>query len=123
MEKRVYIPLPDAIGRRALFTITLKGISIKEDVNYDKLTEMTEGYSGADMANVCREAAMMPLRKKIMSVGGLNFNPVALANMKQEVEAPLDMQDFIEAIQNIMKSVSQQSLDEYAAWMKEFGSV
>jgi hypothetical protein len=33
------------------------------------------------------------------------------------------MQDFVEAITNIQKSVSQQSLDEYAAWMKEFGSV
>ena len=84
---------------------------------------MTEGYSGADMANVCREAAMMPLRKKILSAGGLNFDPVALANMKQEVEAPLDMQDFIESAKNIQKSVSQQSLDDYAAWMREFGSV
>lgn len=101
MEKRVYIPLPDAIGRRALFTINLKGISIKDDIDYDKLVAMTEGYSGADMANVCREAAMMPLRKKILSAGGLNFDPVALANMKQEVEAPLDMQDFIESAKNI----------------------
>ena len=82
LEKRVYIPLPDSVGRRALFDINLKGIKISEGIDFDKLVAMTEGYSGADMANVCREAAMMPLRKKILSAGGLNFDPVALANMK-----------------------------------------
>jgi katanin p60 ATPase-containing subunit A1 len=123
LEKRVYIPLPDALGRRSLFDINLKGLSVEEDIDYNRLVEQTEGYSGADMANVCREAAMMPLRKRIMKAGGLNFNPAALAQMKEEVEQPLTMQDFKEAISNIQKSVSQQSLDEYAAWMKEFGSV
>jgi len=43
--------------------------------------------------------------------------------MKTDIEQPLSMNDFIEAVQNIQKSVSQQSLDEYAAWMREFGSV
>ncbi len=79
LEKRVYIPLPDAIGRRALFDINLKGLKIDEGINFEKLVEMTEGYSGADMANVCREAAMMPLRKRILKAGGINFNPAALA--------------------------------------------
>jgi len=75
LEKRVYIPLPDPVGRRALFDINLKGLSVAEGIDYGKLVTMTEGYSGADMANVCREAAMMPLRKKILSAGGLKFNP------------------------------------------------
>lgn len=101
----------------------MKGISIDEEIDFNKLVEMSAGYSGADMANVCREAAMMPLRKRILKAGGLNFNPAALALMKEEVDQPLTMQDFVEAITNIQKSVSQQSLDEYAAWMKEFGSV
>jgi katanin p60 ATPase-containing subunit A1 len=123
LEKRVYIPLPDSAGRRALFDINLKGVNVETSVDFGRLVDMTEGYSGADMANVCREAAMMPLRKKIMKAGGINFNPAALAEMKKEVDMPLSMQDFVEAIGNIQKSVSQQNLDEYAAWMKEFGSV
>ena len=61
------IPLPTAIGRKQLFEINLKGLDINEGIDYDRLIEITEGYSGADLANVCRDAAMMPLRKKIAS--------------------------------------------------------
>ena len=63
LEKRIYIPLPTAVGREQLFSINLKGVKIAEDVKYETLISMTEGYSGADLANVCRDAAMMPLRK------------------------------------------------------------
>ena len=67
LEKRIYIPLPPSDGRLQLFQINLKGIELGDDINYDKMVEMTDGYSGADIANVCRDAAMMPLRKKIAS--------------------------------------------------------
>ena len=65
LEKRVYIPLPDAEGRRQLLMINLKAIKIADDIEWEKLVDMTDGYSGADLANVCREAAMMPLRRKL----------------------------------------------------------
>lgn len=57
------IPLPTAVGREQLFKINLKGVKIAEDVDFNAMISMTEGYSGADLANVCRDAAMMPLRK------------------------------------------------------------
>lgn len=44
----------------------MKGIKIAEDANFDMLTKKTKGYSGADISNVCRDAAMMPMRKKIL---------------------------------------------------------
>lgn len=67
LEKRIYIPLPTAIGRKQLFEINLKGLDIEGDIDYERLISITDGYSGADLANVCRDAAMMPLRKKIAS--------------------------------------------------------
>merc|ERR1711965_1163776 len=54
LEKRVYIPLPSAIGRKELFKINMKGCEISDDVDTDVLAEMTDGYSGADIANVAR---------------------------------------------------------------------
>lgn len=67
LEKRIYIPLPTAVGRKQLFEINLKGIELADDLDFEKLIQITDGYSGADLANVCRDAAMMPLRKKIAS--------------------------------------------------------
>ena len=103
LEKRVYIPLPTSGGRKHLFTINLKGIALEDNCNFDELTKKTEGYSGADITNVCREAAMMPMRRKIMSA---SFNMENLKVHQDDIESPLTMDDFIEAIKNISKSVS-----------------
>lgn len=40
-------------------------MTLAEGVNFETLIQTTDGYSGADLANVCRDAAMMPLRKQI----------------------------------------------------------
>ena len=120
LEKRVYIPLPGPEGRMQLFRINLKTVALTEDIDWEKLVEVTAGYSGADLANVCREAALMPLRKKLLQSGGFNIG--ALEEMKDDINVPLSMQDLLEACKNIQKSVGQESLNEYAEWMKEFGA-
>lgn len=104
LEKRIYIPLPSEHGRKVLFDINLRGIKIDEDVNWEDLVNKTKGYSGADIANVCREAAMMPMRRKIL-MGGLNFEEISKIN-HEELEIPITMSDFVEALKNIQKSVS-----------------
>lgn len=83
------------------------------------LVKKTEGYSGADLSNVCREAAMMPMRRKLLE-GRVNLEE--LAKMHAEIDVPLTMADFELAIKNIQKSVSHQSLKEYSDWMNEFGA-
>lgn len=85
LEKRVYIPLPSSGGRRALFEINLKGIALEDNVNFDVLVAKTDGYSGADISNVCREAAMMPLRRKIMS-SSFNLEALKQTAVQQEIE-------------------------------------
>ena len=119
LEKRVYIPLPDRVSRESLFHINLKGIELANGIDFKRLVQMTDGYSGADMANVCRDAAMEPLRRKLDSTG---FNIEDLANPNNDVTVPLTMQDFEIAIQKNQKTVSQAHLKEFADWMAEFGS-
>merc|ERR1712194_279504 len=65
LEKRIYIPLPEAAGRKQLFIINLKDVAKADNVNIDDFVARTQGYSGADVTNVCREAAMMGLRKRM----------------------------------------------------------
>lgn len=65
LEKRIYIPLPMETGRKALFDINTRTIKIEKDINFDKLVKKSKGYSGADIANVCREAALMPMRRML----------------------------------------------------------
>ena len=103
LEKRIYIPLPPADGRRQLFEINLKGIELGDDINFEKMVELTDGYSGADIANVCRDAAMMPLRKKIAS-GSVDI--LKIKEMQHEINTALTASDFTDAIKNVQKSVS-----------------
>jgi katanin p60 ATPase-containing subunit A1 len=111
LEKRVYIPLPTPGARKSLFEINLKGISLSPDINFDLLVEKTEGYSGADLTNVCREASMMPLRDRLMMLTDGNIEN--LKNKQDEITRPLTMDDFLEAVNNVCKSVNKEQLDEF----------
>lgn len=98
----------------------MKNEDVAEDVDWEKLVEITEGYSGADLANVCRDAAMMPLRRMLIA-GKLNVQEIEAR--KDELKVPLTMKDMLEALKNISKSVNKSQLDDYQKWMDEFGSV
>ena len=63
LEKRVYIPLPDTPSRCELFRINMKEVTLADDVKVEELAEKCGGYSGADIANVCRDASMMSVRR------------------------------------------------------------
>lgn len=54
-----------------MFDINLKEVKINEKINWEKLVDLTKGCSGADICNVCRDAAYMPMRRKIAQVGGI----------------------------------------------------
>ena len=76
LEKRIYIPLPNEEGLKQLFEINLRGVNLDDDVDIPTLLKRLKGYSGADIANVCREAAMMPMRRKLAE-GKLSITEIA----------------------------------------------
>ena len=53
----------------------MKELELEEGINFDKIVSMTDGYSGADMTNICREAAMMPLRRRLKA-SGIEFDKI-----------------------------------------------
>ena len=87
LEKRIYIPLPPEEGLRSLFDINLKGMKLADDINLDLIIKKLNGYSGADISNVCRDAAMMPLRNAIAN-GTLSITEIA-TKKPEELDAPI----------------------------------
>ena len=65
LEKRIYIPLPDMSGRLALLKINLKEVQLDTSVDLEDIANKLDGYSGADITTVCRDASMMGMRRKI----------------------------------------------------------
>ncbi|TAL51432.1 MAG: ATP-dependent zinc metalloprotease FtsH, partial [Chitinophagaceae bacterium] len=67
-DRQISIDKPDLKGREAIFKVHLKPIKISEKVDIHKLAEQTPGFAGADIANVCNEAALIAARKGKQSV-------------------------------------------------------
>merc|ERR1712037_547816 len=110
LEKRIYIPLPEVAGRTQLFEINLSTIQLGEDVDLQELVRRTEGYSGADVTNVCREAALMGLRKRMAKARQEGLSVAKMQMLQDEVDVPVLQADFVEAIKNVSKSVGQEDL-------------
>jgi len=67
-DRQITIDKPDLKGREAIFKVHLKPIKISEKVDIHKLAEQTPGFAGADIANICNEAALIAARKGKSSV-------------------------------------------------------
>lgn len=118
LEKRIYISLPTKEGREALLNINLREIKHAEDLNVGEIAARLEGYSGADITNICRDASMMVMRRRIQ---GLTPDEIRSLSI-EELELPVTFADFEEAMRKINKSVSAEDLKKYEKWMTDFGS-
>ncbi|XP_035468041.2 katanin p60 ATPase-containing subunit A-like 1 [Scophthalmus maximus] len=117
LEKRIYIPLPTAVGRRALLDIQLREVTLAADMNLDVVVEKTEGYSGADVSSVCREASV---RAMSLLTRGLSIAQIEALSINY-LQRPVTMEDFTFALQSVCKSVTSFELKRYEFWMAEFG--
>lgn len=72
-DRSIYVDLPDLNERKEIFQVHLKPLKLDEDLDVDFLAKQTPGFSGADIANVCNEAALIAARKGKESVGKQDF--------------------------------------------------
>ena len=87
-DRQIYVELPDIDERKAIFEVHMKGLKLSSDIDKDFLSKQTPGFSGADIANVCNEAALVAARKN-----------------KQLIEK----QDFLDAIDRIIGGLEKRS--------------
>ena len=72
-DRQISIDRPDVKGREAIFKVHLKPIKISQTLDIHKLAEQTPGFAGADIANVCNEAALIAARKNKEAVDMSDF--------------------------------------------------
>ena len=87
-DRQIYVELPDIEERKAIFEVHMKGLKLGSDIDKDFLSKQTPGFSGADIANVCNEAALCAARKN-----------------KEKIEK----QDFLDAIDRIIGGLEKRS--------------
>ena len=72
-DRQIYVDLPDIRERKMIFEVHLRPLKKAASVDVDFLSKQTPGFSGADIANVCNEAALIAARKNKKSVGKQDF--------------------------------------------------
>ncbi len=112
-EKRIYVPLPDLEARNAIFKIHTRGVELAKEVSFEELAMLSEGYSGADIALICREAIMMPVRE-LDAAGALTDTSIQVRHVSNE--------DFVQAMEKTRPSVSTSELHRFDEWFAEFGA-
>lgn len=87
-DRQISIDKPDLVGREAIFKVHLKPIKLDKDIDAKKLAAQTPGFAGAEIANVCNEAALIAARREKKAV---------------------DMQDFQDAIDRVIGGLEKKN--------------
>jgi AFG3 family protein len=73
-DRHVYLELPNMNERTAIFKVHIKGLTIADDIDLQSLAGQTPGFSGADIANICNEAALIAARRRASKVERSDFS-------------------------------------------------
>ena len=87
-DRQIYVELPDLNDRKEVFQVHLRNVKIDDSVDVDLLARQTPGFSGADIANVCNEAALIAARHK---------------------KSVVQRQDFMDAVDRIIGGLEKRS--------------
>ena len=142
LEKRVLVSLPSLDAREQMVRKHLQDRAVAS-LAYDQIASKTEGYSGADLELVCREAAMMPVRRLLTKLQTLQQTPEPAAklssaqpprslrskftNEKLDVDSILKAdsvsEDDVALALETTKPSSGRTMGRYEDWQREYGSV
>jgi len=106
LDRHVHVPLPDRDARRKIFEVHTRHKPLAEDVDLDALADRTDGYVGADIEAVCREAAMAASREFINSVDPAEVDD-SVGNVRTSTA------HFENALDEVGPSVDEETRERY----------
>ncbi len=102
-DREISIGIPDRNDRLEILQIYARGMPLSEDVTLEKISDITHGFVGADLAALCREAAMACIRRLLPKIEAEEFiSPEIL------LELEVAMNDFLRALKEISPSVTRE---------------
>ncbi|CAI9104921.1 OLC1v1003712C1 [Oldenlandia corymbosa var. corymbosa] len=128
LPRRLMVNLPDAPNREKILKVILSKEELSPNVDLEAIANMTEGYSGSDLKNLCVTAAHCPIReilekeKKEKSLALSENRPLPPLYSSSDVR-PLSMEDFKYAHEQVCASVSSESanMNELVQWNELYG--
>ncbi|KAF8728649.1 hypothetical protein HU200_017918 [Digitaria exilis] len=128
LPRRLMVNLPDASNRRKILSVILAKEDLADDVDLEVIANLTEGYSGSDLKNLCVTAAHRPIRdilekeKKERVAAEAENRPLPPPHSSNDVRA-LRISDFIHAHEQVCASVSSDSsnMNELVQWNDLYG--
>jgi transitional endoplasmic reticulum ATPase len=114
LDRHVHVPVPDRDARRAIFAVHTRDKPLADDVDIDELADQTDGYVGADIEAVCREASMAATREFIHSVSAEEAAQ-SVGNVR------VTREHFEEALDEVNPSVDDETRERYEKIEEEFG--
>jgi len=122
LDQLIYIPLPDLPSRLSILKANLRKSPISKDVDLNFVAQITEGFSGADLTEICHRAAKSAIREsiqadaKIKAMKELNPNYQAKGDPVPE----MGKKHFEEALRGAVRSVNKTDLDRFENFRKKY---
>ncbi len=114
LDRHIHVPVPDRDARRAIFEVHTRNKPLADDVDIDELADGTDGYVGADIEAVCREASMAATREFVHSVAPEEASQ-SVGNVR------ITREHFDEALEEVGPSVDEETRERYEDIEDEFG--
>lgn len=118
-EKKIFIPLPDEAARRHLLELEITHKGHRSAVPLDELAQCTAGYSGREIAQLCKEAIKEMIQRENPTIEEVvEQGREAVVDYELQVQ-PLTRQDWETALARIVPQTSQRDLERFEAWRRD----
>ena len=125
LDQLIYIPLPDTPSRLSILKANLRKSPIAKDVDLNFMGKITEGFSGADLTEICQRAAKAAIRESIQADAKIKNMKELDPNFKPATDPvpEITRKHFEEALQGARRSVTASDLDRFENFRKKFDPV